>query len=217
MDDLKRYIREPINGLSHTVGAFLAFIGLIVLLYKSVEEGSFSKTVAFSIFGTSMVCMYLSSSLFHSIPAKRKTLHRFRTLDHCMIYVFIAGSYTPVCLLLLRGHLRWIAFSCVWTIAALGILQKIFWMRAPRWFSTMLYLLAGWLGLSLYPFLLRSAPAYFLLWMLIGGLAYTLGAAIYGLEKPNPIPGWFGHHEIWHLFVMAGTLAHFWAFYRYLS
>jgi len=217
MKKLKRYIREPVNGLTHTVGTFFALIGLIILLYKTVEEGAFDKTIAFSIFGSSMICMYLSSSLFHSIPAKKKILKRFRTLDHCMIYVFIAGSYTPVCLLLMKGQWRWVAFGTVWTIAILGILQKITWMNAPRWLSTTLYMVTGWLGLGLYPGLRADCPSYFLIWMLVGGLAYTIGAIIYGLKKPNPIPGWFGHHEIWHLFVMAGTLSHFWGFYKYLS
>jgi hemolysin III len=218
MENIKRYIREPVNGLTHAFAAFLGMIGFIVLLYKTVTEGAFNKTLAFSIFGSSMVCMYLSSALFHSLPVKKRGLERFRILDHCMIYVFIAGSYTPMCLLTMKSFWGWVFFAGIWAIALAGIFQKIIWPSEPRWLSTGIYMVAGWLGgLFLLPIIFENHPPAFLIWILTGGVAYTIGAVIYGLKKPNPLPGWFGHHEIWHLFVMIGSLAHFWAFYRFLS
>jgi hemolysin III len=217
MSNLKQYIREPVNGLTHGLGAILAIVGLILLLYNAVAENSLSKIVAFTIFGSSMVLLYVSSALYHSLIAKEKTLELFRKLDHCMIYVLIAGSYTPVCLLVLDEGWRWIVFSAVWCVALIGIIKKFVWINIPRWLSTTFYLVMGWVGVLLFPVMVAKLPAAFFIWIMAGGLSYTVGAIIYGIEKPNPIPDWFGHHEIWHLFVMAGTFSHFWAFYRFLS
>ena len=216
LSKLQRYIREPVNGLTHGLGAILALVGLIVLLYEAVLQDSISHIVAFSIFGASMVLLYTSSSLYHSLPVREKTLKFFQKLDHSMIYVLIAGSYTPICLIVLEGNWKWGIFITVWSLALLGIIKKFVYMKTPRWISTMLYLGMGWMGVILFPTLFEKLPAAFLGWIIAGGLAYSLGAIIYGLEKPNPIPEWFGHHEIWHLFVLAGTFSHFWAFYSYL-
>lgn len=217
MNTIKKYIREPVNGITHGVGAILAFVGLILLLYDAVVLDSVSHIVAFSIFGASMVLLYTSSSLYHSLPVQEKTLAFFQKLDHSMIYVLIAGSYTPVCLIVLEGSWRWGLFITVWSLAILGIVKKFMSMTTPRWISTLLYLGMGWMGVVMFPELTEKLPLSFLAWIIAGGLAYSLGAVIYGIKKPNPIPDWFGHHEIWHLFVLAGTFSHFWAFYCYLS
>lgn len=216
MRTIQKYIREPVNGLTHGIGAVFAVVGLIVLLYKAFISGSISKIIAFSIFGGSMVLLYLASSLYHSLQVKQKTLAFFQKLDHAMIYVMIAGSYTPVCLLVLEGNWRWWVFSAIWSVALIGIIKKFVW-TVPRWLSTAFYLAMGWFGILLFPAMMEKLPVPFLVWMIAGGLSYTVGAVIYGIKKPNPIPEWFGHHEIWHLFVMGGTFAHFWAFYAFLS
>ncbi len=215
--NIKKYIREPINGLTHGLGALLAVVGLILLLYNAIAAGSVSKIVAFSIFGASMVLLYTSSSLYHSLPVNEKTLELFRKLDHAMIYVLIAGSYTPICLLVLDDAWRWIIFSAVWCVTLIGVVKKFVWTTVPRWLSLTFYLVMGWVGILLFPSIIQKMPVGFLLWIIAGGLSYTIGAIIFGIEKPNLIPDWFGHHEIWHLFVMAGTFSHFWAFYRFLS
>lgn len=214
---MKRYIREPVNGITHGIGAVLAVVGLILLVYDAVSVNSVNHIVAFSIFGSSMVLLYTSSSLYHSLPVSEKTQLLLQKLDHSMIYVLIAGSYTPVCLIALEGSWKWGIFITVWTLALLGILKKFLYMNIPRWVSTLLYLGMGWMGVIMFPSLSEKLPMAFLGWIIAGGLAYSLGAIIYGLKKPNPIPEWFGHHEIWHLFVLAGTFSHFWAFYSYLS
>lgn len=214
---MKQYIREPVNGITHGVGAILALIGLILLVYDAVSLNSVNHIVAFSIFGASMVLLYTSSSLYHSLPVSEKTMLLLQKLDHSMIYVLIAGSYTPVCLIALEGSWKWGIFITVWTLALLGILKKFLYMNIPRWVSTMLYLGMGWMGVIMFPTLAEKLPMAFLGWIIAGGLAYSLGAIIYGIKKPNPIPDWFGHHEIWHLFVLAGTFFHFWAFYSYLT
>lgn len=217
LNNLKRYCREPVNGLTHGLGAILSLIGLILLLYKALQIGSVSHIVAFSMFGLSMVLLYTTSSLYHSLPVKEKTLELLRKLDHMMIYVLIAGTYTPICLIVLEGSWKWGFFITVWTLALAGIVKKVVWMDCPRWLSTSFYLGMGSLALFLFPVLIEKLPAAFIIWIGIGGLAYILGAVIYGLQKPDPIPDWFGHHEIWHLFVLVGTFSHFWAIYRYLS
>lgn len=214
---MKQYIREPVNGITHGLGAILAVVGLIVMVYEAVSISSMNHIVAFSIFGASMVLLYTSSSLYHSLPVKEKTLQLLQKLDHSMIYVLIAGSYTPVCLIALEGSWKWGIFITVWTLALLGIIKKMLFMKTPRWISTLLYLGMGWMGVIMFPELADKLPIAFLVWIVTGGLAYSLGAVIYGLQKPNPIPNWFGHHEIWHLFVLAGTFSHFWAFYSYLT
>lgn len=216
MEKLSRYFREPINTLTHGAGAILASVGLGFLLYEAVAYGSISQFVAFSLFGISMILLYTSSSLYHGLHVKEKTLELLRKLDHCMIYVLIAGTYTPICLLALEGSWKWGLLITVWSLAVIGIIKKILWMHAPRWLSTVFYLGMGWLALIIFPILLEKLPVAFLVWISLGGLAYTVGAIIYGIQKPNPVPRWFGHHEIWHLFVMAGTFAHFWAIYQYL-
>ena len=217
MQKLLRYIREPINSLTHGAGALLSILGLILLLYEAIERGSVSHIVAFSMFGLSMVLLYTASSLYHALPVKEKTLALLQKLDHSMIYVLIAGTYTPVCLLALDGSWKWGLFTTIWGLAVIGIIKKFLWMSAPRWLSTSFYLGMGWLAVLIFPTLADKMPLAFLVWISIGGLAYSAGAVIYGLKKPNPIPDWFGHHEIWHLFVLAGTFSHFWAIYWYLS
>ncbi|PAU94694.1 hypothetical protein CK503_04265 [Aliifodinibius salipaludis] len=216
MKKLLNYIREPINTLTHGMGAILAVIGLAFLIYEALQSGSVSQLVAFSIFGLSMILLYTASSLYHALPVKQKTLELLQKLDHSMIYVLIAGTYTPICLLVLEGGWKWGFFATVWSLAIIGIIKKFLWMNAPRWLSTLFYLGMGWLAVIIFPTLIEKLPLAFLIWIALGGLAYTLGAVIYGIKKPNPIPNWFGHHEIWHLFVMAGTFSHFWAIYYYL-
>lgn len=216
MDKIRRYIREPVNSLTHGIGALLAVVGLVLLLREAILRGSVSQIIAFSMFGLSMVLLYTASSLYHALPVKEKTLELFRKLDHSMIYVLIAGTYTPICLLVLEGSWKWGLFTTIWSLAIIGIIKKMLWMNAPRWLSTLFYLGMGWLAVIIFPTLMDKLPMAFMIWIGVGGFAYTFGAIIYGLKKPNPIPEWFGHHEIWHLFVLAGTASHFWAIYEYL-
>lgn len=216
MKRIKKYLREPVNSITHGIGAVLSLFGFILLLIEAMKSGSVSHLVAFSMFGLSMVLLYTASTLYHALPVKEKTLLLLQKLDHSMIYVLIAGTFTPICLLVLEGGLKWGFFITIWTLAIVGIIKKFLWINTPRWLSTLFYLGMGWLAVFTFPALLEKLPLAFLIWIAAGGMAYTLGAVIYGIQKPNPIPKWFGHHEIWHLFVLAGTFSHFWAIYRYL-
>ena len=210
-------MREPVNALTHLLGAALAAAGTIVLIVNGASNDSPRQVVAFAIFGASLVLLYSTSGIYHLLNASERGLAFLQRLDHMMIYVLIAGTYTPLCLVLLRGRLGISLLVLVWTIAVIGILQKLLWMHAPRWFSTVLYLGMGWAALAVAKPVLDAAPLGFVIWILAGGVFYTIGAIVYATKWPDPAPGVFGFHEIWHLFVMAGSFSHYWAVLEYVS
>jgi hemolysin III len=213
----KKRLREPVNGLTHLVGALLAFVGLIVLLATAASAGRVNQIVAFGIFGLSLTALYVASALYHLLPLSPRGTARLRRLDHMMIFVLIAGTYTPFCLLALEGGWRVGLLGLIWGLALCGVLLKLLWMGAPRWLSVALYLGMGWIALAAAPALFRVMPAGGMAWVLAGALVYSAGALIYGLKRPNPVPGVFGFHELWHLFVMAGSACHFWAVLGYIA
>jgi hemolysin III len=213
---IKKRLREPVNGLTHAAGGVLAFVGLFVLVASAASAGRMDQIVAFGIFGLSLVALYIASSLYHLLPLSPAGVARLRKLDHVAIFVLIAGTYTPFCLLALDGGWRWGVLAIAWGLALCGASLKLLWMEAPRWLSVLLYLGMGWVAVAAVPALLRTLPAGGMAWVLAGGLTYSAGALVYGLKRPNPIPGAFGFHELWHLFVVAGSACHFWAVLRYL-
>jgi len=173
--------------------------------------------VSFAIFGTTLVFMYTASFLYHGLQLSAKTLAIFRRIDHIMIFMVIAGSYTPLCLVPLRGPWGWSLFGIIWGFAAVGIVLKLFWMNLPRWISTLIYLGMGWLCMvAVYPLVQILEPAP-LLWLAFGGLFYSLGALVYIFKKPDPFPKMFGFHEIWHICVLLGSACHFWLVFGYLT
>jgi hemolysin III len=213
----KKWPREPVNGFTHLAAVLLACVGLIVLVATAAGAGRVDQLVAFGIFGSSLIALYLASSLYHLLPLSPAGVARLRKLDHVAIFVLIAGTYTPFCLLALEGGWRWGLLALVWSLALCGISLKLFWMGAPRWLSVLLYLGMGWIAVVAVPALLRTVPAGGMAWVLAGGLTYSVGALVYGLKRPDPVPGVFGFHELWHLFVVAGSACHFWAVLRYLA
>jgi hemolysin III len=210
-------LREPVNALTHLLGAVLSVIGLVMLIIAAAEHGSTRQIVAVSIFGASLVMMYCVSALYHASTLSERGLGHFQRIDHVMIYVLIAGSYTPICLLVLRGRLGMALLITVWTLAALGLFQKIVWMHAPRWLSTALYLGMGWIAVIMVRPLIAAASPGFFFWLLAGGIAYSVGAIVYARKWPRAGAKVFGPHEIWHLFVMAGSFAHYWAILAYVA
>lgn len=209
--------REPVNGLTHLVGGLLASVGLVVLLTTAASQGRVDQLVAFAIFGTSLIALYSASALYHLLPLSPAGVARLRRVDHMTIFLLIAGTYTPFCLLALDGGWRVGLLGLIWGLALCGIVLKLFWMDAPRWLSVALYLGMGWVALIAAPALFRAVPAGGMVWVLAGALVYSAGALIYGLRRPNPIPGVLGFHELWHLFVVAGSACHFWAVLRYIA
>jgi hemolysin III len=210
----KKRLREPINGLTHLAAGLLASAGVIVLLARATSA---HQLVAFGIFGFSLIVMYTASALYHLLPLSPAGIARLRRVDHMTIFVLIAGTYTPFCLLALEGGWRVGLLCLIWGLALCGILLKLLWMDAPRWLSVILYLGMGWVAVIAAPALLRAVPASGMAWVVSGGLIYSAGALIYGLKRPNLVPGVLGFHELWHFFVVAGSACHFWAVLRYIA
>lgn len=208
-------IREPFNAFTHLFGALVALAGTVLLIVDSTIDPITYK-LSFIVYGITVFLMFGSSALYHSVQVSERTEEIFRMIDHIMIYLVIAGSYTPICAIALDGEWRLGMLIGIWIFAVAGVLKKIFWLNAPRWFSTGLYLLMGWIAVIIFPQIWGVLPKGFSFWIIVGGLFYTIGAIIYGLKKPDPAPNWFGHHGIWHLFVIGGAFSHFWAIYNYL-
>jgi hemolysin III len=213
----KKTLREPVSGLTHAVGGVLAVVGLGVLLATAASTGRLDQLLAFGVFGLSLVALYAASALYHLLPLSPAGVARLRRLDHMTIFVLIAGTYTPFCLLALDGRWRWGLLALIWSLALCGVMLKVRWMDAPRWLSVALYLGMGWIAVIAASELLRAVPPGGIAWVLSGGLVYSAGALAYGLKRPNPVPGVFGFHEVWHIFVLAGSACHFWAVLHYIA
>ena len=199
-------IREPFNGASHLIGLLLGGAGTVMLL--RMAQGR-EQLVALSIYGATLIMLYGASTLYHTLSLTERQLRALRRLDHIAIYFLIAGTYTPIALITLDSRLGWTLLATVWLIALAGVPFKLFYLDAPVWLSTSTYLLMGYLAmLALIP-LARAVHLGGLMWLLSGGIAYTVGAVIYSRRRPDPFPGVFGHHEIWHVLVLIGSACHF--------
>lgn len=207
-------IKEPVNSLSHLAGAFLSVAGLIALLLLS--HGRPWHVAGFSVYGFSLILLYTASTLLHLLPVSSRTEAYLRRFDHSAIFLLIAGTYTPVCLVTLRGAWGWSLFATVWGMAVAGILFKVFFLHAPRWLSTVLYVAMGWMALVAIVPLVLNVPVWGLVWIFSGGVLYSIGALIYGMERPNLLPGIVDHHEVFHFLVLAGSACHFIFMLRYV-
>ncbi|TDX52338.1 PAQR family membrane homeostasis protein TrhA [Orenia marismortui] len=209
-------VKEPFNAFSHFFGALLSITALVLLVYYANQQASSWHVVSFSIFGVSLILLYTASTIYHWLPLSTKGERILKRIDHMMIYILIAGSYTPICLIPLRGVWGWSLLISIWVIAILGIIMKAFWLDAPRWLSTAFYLIMGWLVVIAFLPMIKTIPAAGLCWLLAGGIFYTIGGVIYGSKKPDFLSKYLGFHEIFHLFVLAGSISHFWLMYRYI-
>jgi len=207
-------LREPVNGLTHFIGILLAIASLPVLVVPAVEMGKTLHVVSFSIFSASMILLYTSSTVYHWASVSPERLKTLRKIDHIMIFVMIAGSYTPIALIALKGGWGWSLFGVSWGITVIGFFLKIFWLDMPRKIYVGLYLLMGWLVLiAIYP-LSKSISSAALNWLLLEGAFYSVGAVIYAIKKPDF--KYFGFHEIWHIFVLLGSFAQFMMLYLHI-
>ncbi|MCH7965661.1 MAG: hemolysin III family protein [Bacteroidetes bacterium] len=208
--------RDRISGFTHFIGIILSVIGTIALLTRNGETFTVYHATSFFIFGFSMTLLYTISTLYHWLPLSEKKLIIFRKIDHIMIFVFIAASYTPVCLITLRESWGWVIFGIVWGLTLAGFFLKLFWLKAPRFLYTSIYLLMGWIIIAAILPLSKVMPSQGLLWLALGGVFYSAGAVIYAIKKPDPLPNVFGFHEIFHLFIMAGSFSIFWMIYKFV-
>ncbi len=212
-------IREPGSALTHFIAMMMALVAAVPLLVKAAGSPNQICLYALGIFMMSMVLLYGASTLYHTVNVSDKILRAFRKIDHMMIFVLIAGSYTPVCLIILGGNLGYQLLSLVWGIALVGMLIKMLWITCPKWFSSLIYIAMGWVCVLVFGQLLDALPKAAFLWLLGGGIIYTIGGIIYALKIPlfhNRFVH-FGCHELFHLFVMGGSICHFIFMYQYVA
>jgi hemolysin III len=200
-------LREPVNGLTHLGGAIAALFGQIILLFESGNEPE--KIVSVLIYGVSLIVMFSASATYHLVKAKPKGHQTLRKLDHSAIFLLIAGTYTPFCLIAFTGFWRWGLLTIIWTISVVGIVVKVFYIKAPRWANALIFIILGWLCVMAAPQMPSVLSVGVLFWLITGGVIYTLGAIVYTSRLFNFMPGKFGFHEVWHIFVILGALAHF--------
>jgi hemolysin III len=203
-------VEERLNAITHGVGAILAVCGLISLMMMASLNGGIWHLVSFSIYGSSLVLLYLASTLYHSFTDER-IKYIFKIVDHAAIYLLIAGTYTPFTLVSLHGTLGWTIFGVTWGLAAIGIVFKVFFVKRFKLLSTLCYIFMGWLILIVIKPLAAALPIMGLYWLIGGGVLYTVGAVFY-LARQLPY-----NHAVWHMFVLAGSFAHFVAVIKYVS
>ncbi len=209
-------IREPINSITHLIGIVLSAIGLILLLVVSINSGDYIKIISSVIFSIGLIGLYSASTVYHWSLGSENKLLILRKIDHTMIYVLIAATYTPVCLISLKGFTGYLLLTIVWTLAIAGIILKLLWLDAPRWLYTSFYLGLGWAAIFvIYP-LYKTLPINGLILLFAGGLSYSIGAIFYA-TKSEKIKIWkFGFHEIFHIFILLGSLIHYLMIYKYM-
>lgn len=217
-EQLAEHIKDPGSAITHFIGMLMAIFAAIPLLIKAAREPSRIYIIAITIYAVSLILLYAASTTYHTFNKSRKVNTILKKIDHMMISVLIAGSYTPICLLVLGGKTGLILLTIVWAFAIAGILIKAFWVFCPKWVSSVLYIGMGWTCVLAFTQLLNSlSPAAFG-WLLAGGIIYTVGGVIYALKLPifNSKHKYFGSHEIFHLFVMAGSACHFVVMYAFV-
>ena len=213
-------IREPGSAITHFIAMMMAVFAATPLLIKAALSSDGKITLlALGIFCISMILLYGASATYHSLNISGKALRIFRKIDHMMIFVLIAGSYTPVCLIILGGKLGYTLLSVVWGIALFGMILKACWVTCPKWFSSIIYIAMGWICLGVFGTLWNVLPHAAFGWLLAGGIIYTIGGVIYALKLSifNGKHKFFGSHEIFHLFVMGGSICHFIFMYLYVA
>lgn len=214
----QQHIKDPGSAITHFIGMLMAIFAAVPLLIKAAHEPSRIYVISLAIYAASLILLYAASTTYHTFDLSEKVNTVLKKVDHMMISVLIAGSYTPICLLVLKGHTGLILLSIVWGIALIGILIKAFWVYCPKWVSSVLYIGMGWTCVLAFTQILNSMSHAAFAWLLAGGIIYTVGGVIYALKLPifNNKHKNFGSHEIFHLFVMGGSACHFIVMYAYL-
>lgn len=201
-------VRDPGSAATHFLGFLIVIPVFVVLLREAFLQASIAHLIGFSIFGLSLLLLYGARTVYHTLVVSEEKQFLLRQIDHIMIFVLIAGTYTPICLISLQGVWGSVLLVLIWILAAMGILWKMVWMQAPRWLSTALYVFMGWLAVIALVPLKQAVDWNGIRVLLYGGVMYTVGAVIYALKKPNPNWKHFGFHEIFHVFVLLGSGFH---------
>lgn len=207
-------MREPFNFYSHLLGAILSIFGLLFLIVCSY--GNSAKVISFSIYGMSLVLLYTASALYHAFDKISKHITLLRRLDHVAIFVLIAGSSTPLCTIVLSGWLGYGLLFIIWAIACIGIVQILLFFYSSQKSTQILYLSMGWLFLLAIVQLIEVLGIIGFIWLLIGGILYTVGAIILLSKRPNPFPAFFGYHEFFHVLTLGGSISHYYLMIKYV-
>jgi len=210
-------LREPVNAITHLTGLILSVIGIILMLVMVTVRRDVNLQTVISIiaFGTGLCALYLASFRYHAKQAGKEEIVKLKKMDHAMIFILIAGTYTPFCLLCLSGSSRIAMMIAVWSVALIGIVLKVKWVFMPRWIGTALYIFLGWFALFVIKPLHQALPPKGFFLLVAGGVMYTVGGVIYALKKPNFSKS-FGFHEFFHIFVILGSFCHFLCVLLYL-
>lgn len=211
MNKQNRHIKDPGSAITHFVGMLMAIFAAIPLLIQAAKERDSVYLISLTVYAISMVLLYAASTTYHTFDISKKVNTILKKIDHMMIFVLIAGSYTPICLLVLDRNIGIPLLMLVWGIAIVGILIKAFWVYCPKWVSSVLYIGMGWTCVLAFGQMLNGLSRAEFGWLLAGGIIYTIGGIIYALKLPifNMKHKNFGSHEIFHLFVMGGSACHF--------
>lgn len=214
----QHHIKEPGSAITHFIGMLMAIFAAVPLLIKAAHEPSRIYVISLAVYSASMILLYAASTTYHTFDISAKINTLLKKWDHMMISILIAGSYTPICLLVLKGKTGLILLAIVWSFAIIGILIKAFWVYCPKWVSSILYIGMGWTCVLAFTQILNSMSHTSFIWLLTGGIIYTVGGIIYALKLPifNSKHKNFGSHEIFHLFVMGGSMCHFVVMYALL-
>ena len=218
-DTIKKHVKDPGSAITHFIGMLMAVFAAVPLIIKATHEPSPIYVVSIAIYAASLILLYAASTTYHTFDRSEKVNTILKKIDHMMISVLIAGSYTPICLLVLGGRLGIILLAIVWSIAIAGILIKAFWVYCPKWVSSVLYIGMGWLCVLAFMPIIHALPKAGFGWLLAGGIIYTIGGVIYALKLPifNAKHKNFGSHEIFHVFIMLGSACHFIVMYCFVA
>ena len=212
-------IKDPGSAVTHFIGMLMAMFAAVPLLIKAAREPDRIHLIALAIFIVSMILLYAASTTYHTLDLSERTNKILKKIDHMMIFILIAGTYTPICLITLKGPVGYGLLALVWGIAIVGIVIKGFWIYCPKWFSSVLYIAMGWVCVLAFTQIMNALPRAAFLWLLAGGIIYTIGGVIYALKLPifNSKHKNCGSHEIFHLFVMGGSFCHFIVMYAFVA
>lgn len=215
---MNRHIKDPGSAITHFIGMLMAIFAAFPLLIKAAHEPERIYLISLTIYAVSLILLYAASTIYHTFDLSEKANTLLKKIDHMMIFVLIAGSYTPICLLVLEQKIGLMLLTLIWGIALIGILIKAFWVYCPKWVSSILYIGMGWTCVIAFGQILNGLSSMEFGWLLAGGIIYTIGGVIYALKLPifNKLHKNFGSHEIFHLFVMGGSACHFVVMYSLL-
>lgn len=205
------HLKDPVSSLTHLIFSIISFIAGIPLVIRAFTHSTLTNGLSMLLFVFGLIGLYAASGIYHGLDISETVNTRLRKIDHCMIFVLIAGTYSPVCLVVLGGTRGWVLFSVIWGLAIAGILLSLLWINCPKWLCSVIYILMGWMCIFAFQSIVAALPAGAFSWLLAGGIIYTAGGVIYALKLPlfSHMGKNFGNHELFHLFCIGGSVCHY--------